>query len=208
MNRKNPAERALQTYKSCIKSTIALLPPTFSITLWWKLLLQIDLSVNIVRKFSQNPLLSAWAAMEGEYHFDLTSIAPAGTEMLMHEKPGCRRMFGYNAKNAWYTAPCFRHYRTFKGIMASTGAERMSYTVKFKHHAIAIPQLTPAEIIIEATRQLDDAIRQQIKRSPMDELTAIELPHSVLLGEKKTPPPPQTSCRCRKLDKLPFHRTR
>ena len=72
--------------------------------------------------------------------------------MLMHEKPGRIRTFGYNAKKAWYIAPCLRHYRTFKGIMASKGAERISDTVKFKHHAIAIPQLIPADIILEATR--------------------------------------------------------
>ena len=73
--------------------------------------------------------------------------------------------------------------------MASKGAERMSDTVKFKHRAIAILQLTPADIIIEATRQLDGEIRQQPKRSPMGELAAIKLIRSVLLGEKKTLPP-------------------
>ena len=109
MHRKNPAERSLQTYKSCIKSTIASLPPTFPIALCCKLLPQIDLIVNIIRKCSQNPLLSAWAAMEGEYHFDSTPILPAGSEMLMYEKPGRRHMFGYIAKKAWYIAPCLRH---------------------------------------------------------------------------------------------------
>ena len=72
--------------------------------------------------------------------------------------------------------------------MASTGAERMSDTVKLKHHAIAITQIIPADRIIEATRQLDDEIRQQPKRAPMDKLTTIELLRSVLLGEKKTLP--------------------
>ena len=152
MYRTNPAERSLQTYKSYIKSTIALIPPTFPIALWCKLLPQINLSVNIVCKCRQNPLLSVWSAMEGEYHFDSTPIAPAGSEMLMHENPGRRRTFGYNAKKACYIAPCLRHYRTCRGIVASTGAERMSDTVKFKHHAIAIPQLTPTDIILEATR--------------------------------------------------------
>ena len=126
--------------------------------------------------------------MEGEYHFDSTPIAPAGSEMLMHENPGHRQTFRYNAKKAWYISPCLRHYHTFKGIIVSTGAERMSDTVKFKHHDIAIPQLTPDDRILEATRQLDDAIRQQPKRAPMDELTTIELLRSVLLGEKKTLP--------------------
>ena len=61
----------------------------------------------------------------------------------------------------------------------------MSDTVRFKHHAIVIPDLTPADRILEATRQLDDAIKQQPKRAPMDTLTAIELLREVLLGDRK-----------------------
>ena len=37
----NPAERALQTYKSCVKSTMASLPPTFPISYGCRLLPQI-----------------------------------------------------------------------------------------------------------------------------------------------------------------------
>ena len=147
-HRTNPDERALQTYKSCVKSMMAYLPPTFPIAYWCRLLPQIDFSVNIVRKYRQNPLLSAWAATEGEFHFNATLIAPPGSEMLMHEKPNRRKTFGFNAKKAWYIAPCFQHYQTFKGIMESTEAERISDTVQFKHHAITIPQLNPADRIL------------------------------------------------------------
>ena len=188
-HRTNPAERALQTYKSCVKSTMASLPPTFTIAYLCKLLPQIYFSVYILRKCRQNPLLSAWASMEGEFHFDATPITPQGTEMLIQKKPNQRRTFGFNAKKAWYIAPCFQHYRTFKGIMASNGAERILDTVQFKHHAIETPQLTPANRILEAARQLDSAIKQQPKKSPMDELVAIELLRNVLLGEGKEPPP-------------------
>ena len=139
------------------------LPPTFPIAYWCRLLSQIYFSVNIVRKCRQNPLLSAWTSMEGEFHFYATPIAPPGSEMLMHEKPNRRKTFGFNAKKAWYIAPCFKHYRTFKGIMASSGAERLSDTVQFKHHVITIPHLTPADIILEAALQLDSAIKQQPK---------------------------------------------
>ena len=102
--------------------------------------------------------------MEGEFHFDATPIAPPGSEMLMHKKPNRRRTFVFNAKKSWYIAPCFQHYQTFKGIMASTGAEIILDTVQFKHHAIAIPQLTPADRILKAAQQLDTAIKQQPKR--------------------------------------------
>ena len=95
---------------------------------------------------------------------------------------------GGNTVRAWTG---HRHYRTFKGIMASTGAERLSDTVRFKHHAITTPHLNPADIILEAARQLHSVIKKHPKKSPMDELFAIELLRKVLLGEKKIKTPPQ-----------------
>ena len=50
-----PAENAVQTYKSCFKSTTALLPSTFPISYWCHLLEQIDLTVNIVRPCRKTP---------------------------------------------------------------------------------------------------------------------------------------------------------
>ena len=147
--------------------------PTFPIAYWCRLLPNIDFSFNIYRACRQNPLLSAWAALEGEYHFDATPIALPGSEMVMNEKPNQRRTFGYNAKKAWYIAPCFKHYRTFKGILPSTISKIMSDMVRFKHHAISIPQLNPANRNIEAARQLDYAIKQQQKRASMEEVKAI-----------------------------------
>ena len=184
-----PAEKAVQTYKSCFKSVTASLPSTFPVSYWCHLLEQGDLAVNIVRPCRQNPKLSAWAATEGEFHFGSTPIAPPGTEMLMYVRPENRKSFGHNANKAWYVGPCMKHYRTFKGIVPSTGKVRMTDTVKMKHHAIAIPKLTPADRILEATRQLDRAIKQLPKEGPMDELTAIELLRKVLLGENCDPLP-------------------
>ena len=187
-----PAEKSVQTFKSAMKSTMASLPEAFPIDNWCSLLPHIELGANIVRACRRNPRLSAWAAMEGDFHFDSTPIAPPGTEMLMHEKPNRRRSFGVNAKKAWYLGPCLKHYRTFKGYLPSTGGTRMSDTVKMKHHAIAIPTLTPADRILEAARQLDDAMRNQPKRAPMEDLQAIEVLREVLLGERAAQVPPNS----------------
>ena len=61
----------------------------------------------------------------------------------------------------------------------------MSDTVRFKQHAITIPQLTPDDRILEAARQLDDTLKQQPKKAPMDKITAIESLREVILGERK-----------------------
>ena len=139
-----------------------------------------------MRPFRQNPKLSAWAGMEGEYHFNATPIAPPGSAMLMQIKPGDRTAYELNAKKAWYRGPCLNHFRSFWGILPSTKGERISDTVKFQHHAIAMPQLTPADQILETTRQLNDAINQQPKCALMNEITAIDLLREVMLGERRT----------------------
>ena len=98
--------------------------------------------------------------MEGNVDFDLTPIAPPGLAMLMQVKPDARKTFGLNAKKAWYTCPCLNHYCTLKGMLSLTKGERISDTVKFQHHTIAMPELTPADRILEVTRELKGALSQ------------------------------------------------
>ena len=107
----------------------------------------------------------------------------------MHVKPGVRASWGFNAKKAWYVGPALKHYCAFRGVLPSTKGERISDSVKFQHHAIAMPELTPADKILEATRALKRAITQQPKAAPSDEVTAIELLRKVMLGEQDTPLP-------------------
>ena len=66
-----------------------------------------------------------------------------------------------------------------------TKGEHISNTVTFQHHAIVMPDLTPAGIIFEATKQLKDTISQQPKRAPMKEMEAIEMLRQVMMGERK-----------------------
>ena len=150
----SPAEKAVQTYKVCFNITMASLPDKCPIGYWCRLCEQVDLSVNMLRACRQNSRLSAWAACEGDFHFDSTPIAPPGTEILMDNRPSNRRSWDHNTTKAWCIGPCLKHYRTLKGVVPATGAERMSGMVRTKHHDIAIPQLTPADRILEAAKQL------------------------------------------------------
>ena len=56
--------------------------------------------------------------------------------MLMYERPENRPSFGHNARKAWYLGPCLNHYIAFREILPSTGKDRMSDTIKMKHHAM------------------------------------------------------------------------
>ena len=82
-----------------------------------------------------------------------------------------------------------KHYRAFRGVVPSTKGERISDSVKFQHHVIAVLELTPTNRILEATRELKRTITQQPKAAPLDEVAAIELLRKVMLGKQDTPLP-------------------
>ena len=131
---------------------MASLPTTFPIEYWYRLLPQIDCSVNIVRKYRQNPLLSAWASMEGEFHFNATPHCSTRFRNANAQKSKQKKDLWFQRKKVMVHSTMFQTLPKFKGIMASTGAERIPDTVRFKHHAITIPHLTPAKRILEAAR--------------------------------------------------------
>ena len=51
---------------------------------------------------------------------------------------------------------------------------------------MSMPTLIPANRILEAPRQLSDAINQQPKRAPMHETITIDMLRKVMLREKQT----------------------
>ena len=118
-----PAEKAVQTYKSCFKSMTDSLLSYFPMSYWCRLLEQYDLSVIIVCPHRLNPKLSAWATIEGEFHSQSTPIVPPGSHMPIQVKPESRRLFGLNAKKAWYTGPYVNHYQASKGVLSSDGGK-------------------------------------------------------------------------------------
>jgi hypothetical protein len=83
----NSTKQAIHTWKNHFTARIASLPKTFPIANWCCLTNQCDYTINMLRPCHQNPLLSAFKAMEGLFSFDATSMAPPGMEVLIHLKP-------------------------------------------------------------------------------------------------------------------------
>ena len=91
----NPAERAICTWKNHFLAGIAGLLKSSPIANWCRLTKQCDATLNMLRTFHQNPLLSAHKALEGSFSFNATPMAPLGTELLVHMKPNRRSTWGY-----------------------------------------------------------------------------------------------------------------
>eukprot|EP00957_Ditylum_brightwellii_P019003 1430359-Ditylum_brightwellii.AAC.1 len=161
MHRTNAAEKAIQTRKNHFLAGLASLPAEFPINFWCSLIPQANITLNLLQPCCINPALSAQTAMHGEFHFESTPMAPPGTKALIHIKPNKRASWGFHADNAWY----------IKVLMHKTAAQRITDTVCFQHHAVQIPQITPAERIEKATKALTDAVRNVPVEAPPDYVT-------------------------------------
>eukprot|EP00957_Ditylum_brightwellii_P147668 11245421-Ditylum_brightwellii.AAC.1 len=76
--------------------------------------------------------------------------------------------------------------------MHKTAAQQITDTVRFQHHAVQIPQITPAERIEKATKALTDAVRNVPVEAPPGYVMAVQRLRAVLLNERasaqKQPP--------------------
>ena len=187
MHPTNITEHCLCTWKNHFMAMQAGAPPSFCMANWCRMTEQCDITLNMMRPCTLNPLLSAFEAMEGMYSFDDTPMAPVGTEMLMHLKPVRRHSWGYHTLKTWYFAPALKHHRVVKGVTKS-GAVRLTDTWKFKHHAISTPTITPVDRITKATRDLNAAINGHTT-APPDELDAIQQLHALIVNKPVAPPP-------------------
>jgi hypothetical protein len=139
-----------------------------------------------VTRIPSSLLLRPWK-VEGSYSFDATPVVPPGTKVLVHLNSTCCKSWSFHASNGWYIGPSLKHYCCVHAIMEGTGGKHLTDTFCFKHHAMAVPVITPTNQIIAATQHLTAAI-SGVQESPPDILHAIATLHHILLG--KTPPVP------------------
>jgi hypothetical protein len=90
IHRRKNAERAIQTFKNHFMSGLCSVDPNFPLKLWYKLLAQETIALNLLRKSRINPRMSAYAQLNGHFYFNRTPLAPPGTRVIAHEKPDQR----------------------------------------------------------------------------------------------------------------------
>ena len=87
LHHRNTAERAIRTFKNHFVSILYGVHLEFPLHLWCKLLPQSELTLNLVRPCRYNPKLSAYEALEGNFSYNHTPLAPLGSKVIAHDTP-------------------------------------------------------------------------------------------------------------------------
>eukprot|EP00957_Ditylum_brightwellii_P124182 9466301-Ditylum_brightwellii.AAC.2 len=95
------------------------------------------------------------------------------------------------------------HYRCYTVVMKEKAAQHITDTIKFKHHGVKVLNVTPAERIAKAVKDLTAAVRNDLTKGPPDYIEAVQQLRAILLNEKqqKCPAPaPQEETK-----EIPMH---
>ena len=161
IHRSLKAERAIRTLKNHFISTLCTAAPEFPMALWDELLPQAEICLNHLLTYSPNPSVSAYAGLHGgALDFLRHPIAPAGTRVLIHDKPGVRSSWTPHGVPGYYLGPALQHYRSYRVWSSATKATRISDTLAWFPHGIPIPGPSPRDTLHAAITLLHSALTE------------------------------------------------
>jgi hypothetical protein len=177
-HRRNAAERSIRTFKEHFVAGIFSVDPTFPLHLWYILLPQAEITLNLLRTSRLHPQLSAAAHFHGLVDYNKTSFAPPGCRIIAHEKPGKRRTWAPHGQHGYSLGPDIHNYRCQNVYISATASERIVDTLEFFPHNSQMPQLSSTSILIMAANDMPNALKNPHPEVPFsyiwdDTITAL-----------------------------------
>ena len=109
----NDAERAMRTFKNHFIADLCTADPLVPFYLWYRILPQVTMTLNMLRQSRLNPGLSAHEQLYFIHNFERTPLAPLGCKVQIHEKPHKRLTYAPHSVDGWYLGPAMHHYRCY-----------------------------------------------------------------------------------------------
>ena len=154
----NPAEKAIDSFKSHFIAGLSSLPPSFLLHLWDRLVEHATITLNILRPSKVNPNLSAYAQLYGAFNYNRTPLCPPGCRTLVHDSPSHRATWNSKGTDSFYLGPAMSHYRCHCLYVPRTRSERIARTVDFYPHNCAVLFASPYDDGTRAADSLSKAI--------------------------------------------------
>jgi hypothetical protein len=119
-HRHNASERAIRKFKEHFVTGLASVDPTFPLHLWYRLLPQAEITLNLLRTSRLHPQLSAAAHFHGLVDYNKMAFAPPGCKIIAQEKPGNRRTWAPHGQHGYYLGRAMHHYRCQNFYISAT----------------------------------------------------------------------------------------
>jgi hypothetical protein len=157
-HQRNLAEKAIQTFKAHFISILCGTDTNFPLHLWDWLLPQAEHTLNMLRRATVTPTVSAYIYLWGQHDYNANLFAPLGCKVEAHIMPDACKTWATHTASRYYIGNVWEHYRYHEVYISSTKCTCISETVFFCHKYLTMPTLTPEDALIKAADNLVDAI--------------------------------------------------
>jgi hypothetical protein len=191
----NAAERALRTFTEHFKAGLATDNPYFPARLWYRLLPQAEITLNLLRSSRLHPQLSAAAHYNGLIDYNKTAFAPPCCKIIAHEKPSQRRTWAPHGQPVWSPGPAMDHYRCQNVYITATESERIVDTLDVLPYNSPMPQMSSTDRILMAAQDMTDSLKHPHPDFPLatigdDTIAALDKLSEVFTKKFKKQEPP------------------
>ena len=105
----------------------------FPMHLWDRLLLQIEMTLDMLQVTNIKPWVSAKINLQGQHDYNKMPITPLGFHTMTHNKPERRTLWGPWASKGFYVSTSNKYYQCFWIWLKGTCSICTSDTVLFHH---------------------------------------------------------------------------
>ena len=137
----------------------------FPFYLWYRLLPQLTMTLNMLRQLQLNPELSALKKVDGVHNFELTPLAPMGCKVQMNEKPHQKRTYAPHSVGVWYLGSSVNNYRWYTFYNIDTGRENTPDTIAFSPEFMKMPKCSSRDMAILAATDMEKSLQTPIPES-------------------------------------------
>ena len=155
------AERAIRTFKNHFIATLCTVAEDFPLGLWDELLPQAELCLNYLLPYPSNTIISAYAGLHGgPFDFAAHPIAPAGTKIIIHDKPNSRASWAPHGSHGYYLGPAQAHYRCYRVWATATRSIRVTDTIAWFLQGLQLPSPSAHDLLCAAIADLTHAVQE------------------------------------------------
>ena len=127
---------------------------------WDRLLVQAELTLNLLSTARVNPSLSAHTFLFDNFNYNKTPLVPPGTRVVTHTKTSKRASWELDKEQESYIGPSLNHHRCIKVFFPKTQTERDVDTIIFFPSSIPFPETKLNDFLKQAAGDIITLLTQ------------------------------------------------
>ena len=187
VHRRNISERSIRTFKAHFIAILEEVDPDFLKYMLDNLLVQTELTINLLRQATPNPRMSAWEYYNGEFDYSATPLGPFGCKITIHNTSNKGYSWNQRGREGFIVGPSIQHYRCIQAIDRKTKALIITDTAEYLHRYLTQPHIKAKDRMTHAVNVLAAAIKDVPEIICNSQLAAIEAVKAILTNGKIKP---------------------